>query len=414
MNGRAWKVRATQFFLEKCLGAPADVSVILGNRIRKASLGVRIETRALWAPEPFLRKLQSLLRGRWAPSKEMAQAQALDVLRSTIFGGRDDWGDHLMALNGWHFSRDWELTALHDGDRHRADALGSFTVLTRLRYRDVIASPLNLNLAKHSLAICTLTFPMIAKMPVISVMYFLELQSDFAFDAIRRSKHPHADEIIAFLYDLLFLQQKVAISLLEFVRLDAFTAEHKGEAQLINAEVNAIMSADLVFTYLKASIEKTIALVGVTHGITGLDAKKDHKSRLRLLRAGLPKHIEKVFYAEYLFEFIASGNLQDLNSYRSGLLHKKGIADLQPHNYVGKRAEGIPLRRVYWVMHDQHAKNTSALLIVLALLTDDLVRRDPPPFSLQDIPAETLVSDLKLRLQVDPAAGESESKAGMQ
>lgn len=388
-----------QFALERGLGAPPDVSIVLGDRLREWAPYVRIETRALWAAEPLRRKLKAVLRGRWTPDMKMAQEQALAIYRREIFGSDDDWGRHLIELYTWHLLREWKLEALTEHDATRASALASFTVLTRMRYKDIVASPLNLQIGARAPEIAGLVYPMIVKMPVVSLSYFLDLDAHFAFDAVRRAKHPQADDIIAFLYELLFLQQKVAISLEEFIRLVSYADVNKRQAQLINAEVNAIMAADGVFSYLKASIEKTVALVGVTHGIIGLDAKKDHKARIRALRAGLPKDFDQLFYARFLFEMIGAEHLDDLNSYRSGLLHKKGIADLQPHNYVSRDAKSVPLRKIFAVMHEQHAKNTAVLLVALAILTDELVRLDPPTFSLEDLPWQNLAAAVKARAQ---------------
>jgi hypothetical protein len=409
MNLKGWKTRAIQWWLERGLGAPPDVMLLLGDRPRVHAHYVRIETRALWAAEPLPRKIRALIRGRWQYDPAIAQAQAIDTYKTQVFGTEDDWGDHLIELYDWHLRRDWELNALTEKDSTRADALASFTVLTRLRYRDIASSPLNLRLGARMLPIAGLVYPMIAKMPVVSFMYFLDIDVHYAFNAIRSANHPHADEVIAFLYELLFLQQKVAIGLQEYLRLVAYAEEHKRSAQLINAEVNAVMTADGIFSYLKASVEKTIALVGVTHGIRGLDAKKDHKARLSALRSGLPANIDQIFYARFLFDVVGSENLEDLNNYRSGLLHKKGIADLQPHNYVGQNPQALPLRKIFSVMHSQHVNNTAALLVVLALLTDDLVRRDPPPFSPGDIPDQRYRAVVRAYVQENVRHGEDDS-----
>lgn len=393
------KSRAIQWVLERGLGAPADITLLLGDRMRAHTHYVRIESRALWSAEPLRRKIRAVIRGRWQYDDAIAQAQAIDTYKSQIFGGEDDWGDHLMELYDWHLRREWELNALTDKDRTRADSLASFTVLTRMRYRDIIASPLNLYLGARMLPIAGLVYPMIAKMPVVSLRYFLDIDVHYAFNAVRSANHPHAEEVIAFLYELLFLQQKVAIALQEYLRLAVYAEQHKRNAQLINAEVNAVMTADGIFSYLKASVEKTIALVGITHGIRGLDSKKDHKARVKALRAGLPANIDQIFYAQFLFDVVGSENLEDLNNYRSGLLHKKGIADLQPHNYVGQNPEALPLRKIFSVMHSQHVNNTAALLVVLALLTDDLVRRDPPPFAPSDIPNQRYMALVRKYVQ---------------
>jgi hypothetical protein len=388
---RRWNA-AVQWFLERVLGAPPDVTIALGGRPRQHALCIRIETRALWAAEPMSRKARALLRLRWQPSDGLAGTQAIATYRQEIFGGDDDLGDHLGRLYDWHLQRDWVIDALTEADAKRATALASFTVLTRHRYNGLAASSLNLRLGRRSPIVLGLIHPLVAKMPVISLRYFLDLDVHYAFDAVRRAEHPRADHIIGFLYELLFLQQKTAIGMLEYAKLLTYADAHKGSAYLIDAEVDAIMAADALFAYLKASVEKTIALVGAVYGITDVDAKKEHRKRVNALRAGLPPGVEKLPYAEFLFEMVGAEHLGDLNAYRTGLLHKKGIADLQPHNYVGQTAGELPLQEVFGVLHEQHSKNTALLLVALALLTDDLARRDPPPFSARDIPGADMLA----------------------
>jgi hypothetical protein len=67
-------------------------------------------------------------------------------------------------------------------------------------------------------------------------------------------------------------------------------------------------------------------------------------------------------------------------------LHKKGISELQPHNYVGEKAEKLPLLKIFNIVHEQHVKNTAVLICILAILTDELVRMVPPDIKPQDIP----------------------------
>lgn len=134
----------------------------------------------------------------------------------------------------------------------------------------------------------------------------------------------------------------------------------------MNAEVDAIRSADLVFTYLKASVEKTIVLLALSYDIPNMVSKKTHRSKIDALTKGLPENVKKQPYCIFVLEFIKSENLDELNSYRTGLLHKKGISDLQPHNYAGKPASEIPLKKVYEVLYEQHTKNTAVLIGVRA------------------------------------------------
>jgi hypothetical protein len=66
-----------------------------------------------------------------------------------------------------------------------------------------------------------------------------------------------------------------------------------------------------------------------------------------------------------------------MNSFRSGILHKRGISDLQPHNFIGKSIKETPWMRIFEVLHDYHVKNTVLLVAIFALLTDDLMERLP-------------------------------------
>lgn len=329
MNNRNFREYLTDFVIEHYLRAPKEFVLLLGDKTQKSSMLASIPSKTLWREEPHRAKLISLLRRRWTPQEVLLQQFARQGFMDEVFGTEEDFGDVLFRLNNWHYSREWEIDALSPGDLERAEALEAMTVLTRLRCSGATSRPaLNLALANRSPDMCTLVFPMVMKMPIIALRFFLDVHITFGFNAIRRSKHPHADDLIAYLYELLFLQQKVAIALHEYVRLAAFANTEKQQAALINAEVNAIMGADLVFSYLKASVEKTIALVGITYGITGLDAKKTHKAKITALANGLPLGIAQTFYCRFLMEFVASESLDELNSYRSGLLHKKGIADL--------------------------------------------------------------------------------------
>jgi hypothetical protein len=218
---------------------------------------------------------------------------------------------------------------------------------------------------------------MMAKIPVTALRYFLDIHVHFAFNEIRRSKHPHADDLIALLYDTLFLQQKIAVALKKLLEHTAWAGAQKDGAILVAAELDAIMAADLLFAYEKASVEKTMAIVGHTLELR-LEDKKTHKKRLEQLKTALPESARNTPYVDLLLSLVSSDALKELNDYRSGLLHKKGIAELQPHNYAGMRGDANALLKLFSLLHEQHAKNTAILLAALALLTDDLVRRAPP------------------------------------
>jgi hypothetical protein len=360
-----------------------EKTIVLGSIVQTGSMYAAIDMQKIWGKEKLTSKLKSIFQLRWKPSVELIDKAAKETFMRDIFGGESDYGEALFRINLWHNSREWNLNDLTENDKARADALDSMTILTRLRYRST-AKILHLNLFAHVPFMCILTHAMIVKIPIISLQYFLTVHSRFAFNSIRKAKHPNGDKIIDYLYEILYVQQKIAISLHEFIRLIDYNEKKKKEALFIGAEINAIMSADLVFLYLKSSIEKIIILIGETHGINNLDAKK-HKAKLSALKEGLPTNLLNIYYVEFMFEFFSSENIDELNNYRSGLLHKRGIADLQPHNYVRKDAKLVPLKKILLILQEQFSKNTAVLLGALAILTDKLVDLDRPNINYEDL-----------------------------
>ncbi len=60
---------------------------------------------------------------------------------------------------------------------------------------------------------------MVVKIPITSFAHYLDMHFEFAVNSIRKANHPEADDIISYLYELLNIQQKIAISLHEYLRL---------------------------------------------------------------------------------------------------------------------------------------------------------------------------------------------------
>ncbi|MEZ7936606.1 MAG: hypothetical protein QMB99_05415 [Paludibacteraceae bacterium] len=373
------------FLIKHLFRLEDELVVMIGSKTQKGSLFAPVKTKQLWAKENLFNKLKAIFTLKWTPPENLIKEAAKPIFMFDLFGTKSDYGDKLFDLIAWHNCREWDLTALTESDTIKADAIESMTILTRLRYEQS-ADILHLNLLERAPFMCFLTHPMIVKIPVVSLQYFLNIHTHFAFNSIRKAKHPHADDLIGYLYEVLYLQQKTAIALHEFLLRINYAERHKNDALFINAELNAIMNADLIFSYLKATVEKIIVIVGLTHGINNLDSKKTHKSKMTALRDGLPQKLFDLYYFQFMFDFFSADNLDELNSYRSGLLHKKGISDLQPHNYVNKKADSIPLRKFFNVVQEQHAKNTATLLGALALLTDNLVELDFPDVKYEDKP----------------------------
>lgn len=369
--------KLTNWLLKNWLRLPQDYMVHLGKEVQEGSLFVAVHSRPLWEAEPARVKRLSLLTRIWTPSPELLRQKAQTIFTNFIFGGEEDYGDQLLTLAAWHHNRKWSLDALTPEDKNRAKSIASFTLLTRTRFSKLPYVILPLELGKEVPDICFLAFPMVVKIPVITVRHFVDLHYAFAFNSIRRSGHPQADPLVAYLYEIGIIQQKIAIALHEYVRLIHYARDHK-QGLLINAEVDAIREIENTVTQLKASMEKIVVLVGLIHGVTKLDEKKNHGAKLEALRKGLPKPVLETPYWKIIEDFISPASLEALNNYRTGMLHKKGIGKLQPHQYVDKEFNETPFLEVFAFLHEQHGKNSTVLLCALALLTDRLVELDPP------------------------------------
>jgi hypothetical protein len=339
---------------------------------------VFVSVTAIWQQYSLQKKFGALVARKWTPSNAELSDAARPVLLDQFYGTTDDAGEAILDLmiDHWQMKRSYDHLTEHD--QRRADAIRAYTVATRQRFQGLKSSPpLNLRLLRRSPLMCTFVNPMMLKVPVTSLQFFVDIHVHFAFNEIRRSEHPHADDVIALIYDVLFLQQKTAVTLKSLLEHIVQTARKDSESILVQSEIDAIIAADLLFIYEKATVEKTVALVGHTLGLS-LEDKKSHKKRVDALRAALPESALHTPYGSLLLSFVSSEALDRLNARRSGLLHKMGIADLQPHNYVGAGGEDNALQKLFSFLHEQHAKNTLIILAALALLTDDLMRRDPP------------------------------------
>ena len=106
---------------------------------------------------------------------------------------------------------------------------------------------------------------------------------------------------------------------------------------------------------------------------------------------------------EAIETFVSPANLEELNNYRNGLLHKKGLGLLQPHSYVGKGIEEVQFRELFLDLHAQHTRNSIVIICALAILTDKLVELDPPT-------SKEMVDFQNLSTQMLPAIAEAIKK----
>jgi hypothetical protein len=148
-------------------------------------------------------------------------------------------------------------------------------------------------------------------------------------------------------------------------------------------------------SYLKSSYEKVMVLLGLVFNITNLDSLKTHKAKIRKIQSSIPNNAKDQEYFKVVFDLISSESLESLNKYRTGILHKRGLASLQPHNYIDNQKSTLPIEQLFQELHEELAKCTLALFGTLGLLTDELVKLDPPQENECDFSTSLLEEYLK-------------------
>ena len=376
----------SKILLKYLFRTESEFSLLFGTELQKGSPIIYVSSLRVWEKESFKKKIKSILSIKYYPTEQILEKAGKETVMETIFGNKENYGEELYRINLWHNSKIWNFDELTDFDLKRVNALESMTILIRTRHRSMTSNYLYLDIAEKSKSICILLHPMVVKMPVTSIQYYLDLHCAFAFNEIRKSNYDNADDLISYIYELQYIQQKIALTLHEFLYLVDYNEKQKGSSLLIKAELSAIIGAETIFSYLKASIEKTMVVLGLIYGIKNLESKKTHKAKLEALDKGIPENAKKQFYYRFIMEFIKSENLDELNNFRTGILHKKGIADLQPHNYVGQDAQSLPLKKIFQILVEQQSKNTAVLICTYSLLTDELVKINPPEIDPSELP----------------------------
>lgn len=154
--------------------------------------------------------------------------------------------------------------------------------------------------------------------------------------------------------------------------------------------VSMEITAESLISYLKATVEKIIILIGYTFKDSSIESKKTHKSKITALKKIIPESTKKNLYYQFIEELISTENLELLNKYRTGILHKRGIANLLPHKFYANNNSKETFTPLFKDLHEQHCKNSIILISALALLTDELVKVNKPDFSMADLPMDSL------------------------
>lgn len=379
----------TDWLIKKYFGHEPQMTIHLAPSPRPGNLCVNLHLKQFWKKESIFKKLVSIFTKRWTLDEELINESAREILAMEVFGSTDDYGDKLFRNIIWFYKKDWNADKMTEKDLEKIEAAEAMTLMTRIRLGKDFMPLLALQLGGRSPEICGLTHMMLVKIPVISLQFFLDIDYRFTVHSIRKAQHPHADDLIAYLYDILFVQQKIAVNLHEFVLKVHAIDKLKEQSVLINANMDATLHAEQAVTYLKSSIEKTVFLLGYIFGVIKLDGIATHKKKLNKLLQAIPIKVKKNHYFELIEEFISSDNLGVLNNLRSGILHKRGIGGLQPHSHYGSDKGTDTLKEIFLTLRSEHVKNTAVLLCTLAILTDDLVERDPPDIDPGELLFET-------------------------
>lgn len=386
VNWKTYWFKETEDFL---------VSLATPKKMKKDCPVVNIPINQLWQRESLSRKIISILKKRYQPQELLIQTIANEIFKEEFFGVKDDLANPMFDLMIWHQNRDWTLGNLKESDNEKADALEAMTNLSRKRYWEMYSPNLNLRLITKQRIIIPLVFPIVAKTPVRSIQYFVDVHSRFAFNSIRKSKHKHADDLISYLNEVLILNQKTANKLHILIKLMDETKRTKKDSVMLTSEIDAISEIDILITYLKASIEKTTSFVGYTFCIPKLEDKKEHKKRINSLESNIPDKVKMQPYYEFFIEHISSAQLQKLNNYRTGILHKKGISTNQPKQFYQSQNSYETITEMFHFLFDQHCKNSTIIIASLSLLTDELIKLDKPNFEISEIPFDSLIQELK-------------------
>ncbi|NPD47598.1 hypothetical protein [Lentimicrobium sp. S6] len=352
-----------------------------------------IPFQLVWARDSLKNKVKTIFKLKYLPNENLLQKIAEEIFMAEVFGDKEDLGVVLFDIMLWHQNRSWELDNLTESDTRKANALEGMTVLSRKRYLEYTTPRLKLLLKNHQPIVTFLIFPLVAKTPIRSIMYFIDIQSRFSFNSIRKAKHKYADDIISYLYEVLILNQKSANKLHSLVK-HIYEAEHqKKDSILLRTEIDAISEVDTIITYLKASIEKNTTLVGYTFNIPKLEEKKEHKKRIKAIENNVLEDVKKKSYFKMFMDGISSAQIENLNNYRTGLLHKKGVSSNQPQEFYGSQDSYKSLTKMFDFLMGQHRENSILIIATLALLTDELVKLDKPNFNLSDLPVNSLFND---------------------
>jgi hypothetical protein len=348
----------TKWFLRSYFRCPKDWPVSLGRSLQPGVPFAVVHPAAVWKKEPLRKKIGALLHRRWEPGQEQLWENAAEILMTHIFGTAEDYGDRLLELAGWFYKKDWQLDRLTREDRKKVNSIDIFTGFTRSRYIERHYSLLSLRLVKREPRVAELIFPMVLKAPVISLRYFVDIHYGHTFNAIRKADHPQADGLIVILYELAFIQQKIAQAFHKYIWL-LVQGRMDNEKKLLNVPTgDALHEIDTVIANLKVSIEKIAVFAGLIFDLPHIGDEQSLVMEVALLQRSLPAGVLAGFQWRAIADLIGPESLEELYSYRSVWVNRNGMEVFAP-------------------LREKFAQNSLALLCALSLLDERLTLPDP-------------------------------------
>ncbi len=310
-----------------------------------------------------------------------------------FYGDGDLLSEALFEIVYWHYSQKISFDTLNTTDKEKCLTLNAFSILNRDFVYNKEGFYLDLHhFPKDVLLLC----PTIVKTPITSVKYSIEIDPWYTFNEIRKSGHPYSDEMIDYIYELHLVNYKVfhqLNKLLFSLHETKSKCYDRKNISLSMRDLDLIYNIEYLIVFLKALIEKMIALLAYTYEIKNIDSGKNHKSKINSLNKHIPKRIKEQYYFEYFMESVSSESIEKLNEIRTGLLHKIGVISLQPH--------GIFFQSGYDNIEDITTQITNyiermnvSLILLMAMITDKLVEFDPPAYSFEELPCKKLLDYL--------------------
>ena len=352
--------------------------------VQRGGLVIKLSKREILKELTFMQKILFLLglrRFKSIDDIELRIGKLGDrIAQDEIFGYDSDFGKTLLALNTEVGKKSWNTEKhLTPKDLEKANAIGNLNIIIRNKFIGLVSEPpLSMSLFDAYPEVCLTIAPMTPYVLVQSIRYFVDINLYYTFSAIRKSNHQYKDDLIAYLYELLDLQAKNALSLLELLELCHTIQQKKGNSILIKEEHDAMEKANLLIIRLKSFIEKVMAFWGVVYGDTSVDSAGKHKTREKKVNKHIRESYKKHPYYQLLIAYIKPENFAELDNYRTGILHKKGSSQMQPHSFVGKKFDDTPFRKLLALIMEHRQRSSIALVSALAVMTDELVKKEPP------------------------------------